>query len=181
MRTLLPALLLAAPLSVSAGNLDYDYVGVGWLGVQGDEFSNERGYGVQGSAALGEHWLVGGEYRHNNGRLADVGSSLIGLGYRIPADEMTDVILRAGVLRYTLDGAVNRDDTAPFVEVSTRFGYSPRIDFGFGLRYADVDILSDVQFLANLQWKFGRWSLAVEFTTSGDGQTLLLGPRYTFR
>ncbi|MCI1710736.1 MAG: porin family protein [Chiayiivirga sp.] len=174
-------LLWAMSFSASAGDLDYTHVGVGWHGVRSDNFSNERGYGLQGSYRWADHWFATGDYRFNDGRATDVSAWLLGLGYRTSLGDRTDGIVRIGAARYELEGLLDRTKSSPFVELAARFDVSPGFDLGLGIRYAEVAWLSDVQLLANANWRFGRWSLVAELGVSGDGETLFLGPRYTFQ
>lgn len=176
----LASLLLLAPLSAHAADLDYTYIGAGWYGTKSDNFSNERGYGVQGSVALGDHWLVTGDYRFSDGRLADLSSRQFGVGYRFGLNERADLVAKAGYLQYRLDGPVRLRESSGFVELSTRFDAGPGFDWELGLRYADISYLRNLNLLANAQFKFGSWSLLFGLTANPDEQTLLVGPRYRF-
>lgn len=181
MRSLaLSILLLSAPCMAQASDLDYNYIGAGWYGVHSDNFSNERGYALQGSWALGDHWIAAVDYRFNDGRFSDVSNWQFGVGYRFDLSERSDFIVSTGYLRYEVDGFINRDESAPFLELAARFDATPGFDWGLGLRHANLDGIDDLNLLADAQWKFGRWSLALEFSTSGDENTLMIGPRYRF-
>ena len=177
--------LASAPVATAADaaatGQDHTYLGVGWYGIRGDGFSNERGVGVQGSWMLDDRWILSADHRFSDGRRSDLSQSRFGIGYRVELDGRSDAILRVGFARSELDGLVNRSDHAAFVEVLARLAISQRIDLVLGMRHAKLDGLSDLNLLAEVEWHFGAWSLAAEIASSGDGESLLIGPRYRFR
>lgn len=180
-RTLLIlAAALAAPLAASAADdLSYSYIEGGYYRADVDGFDHEDGYGLRGSAALGEnfHLFAGWDNLDYDG--FDIGQQRIGVGYNTAINDKVDFVGRVSYERIDIEDFDDADGYG--AEVGVRASFSPHFEGGAGVRYTNVEHNGDTSLVLNAQYKFNpTWGIVAEAQINNDANAVFVGPRISF-
>ena len=202
----LALLLAAAPFAATAGELSYTFVEGGYARTDIDDLGDGDGFAVNGSLALNDMFHVFGGYamqqQEESGVEVDLDQFRLGLGYRYPTSDRTDIVVRAAYERaefgaslddvsadasaggYSLEGGGRSMITENF-EISVMGGYADAGDAeveGFSVDL-DEGEGEDEEFYGRVgaQLKFNpTWGLVGEGRFSENAQQLFVGVRASF-
>lgn len=174
------ALALAAPFAASAADgLSYSYVEGGYVRADADDFDHEDGWGVRGSAALGENFHIFAGWDTIDFNSIDVDQQRIGLGYNMELNNKVDLVARVSYERVDVE---HFDDGNGYgAEVGVRAAFSPHFEGGAGLRYTKIEHDADTSLVLNAQYKFNpTWGIVAEAQWNNDANAVFVGPRISF-
>ena len=110
------ALAAALPLSAQAGELNYNYIQLDYNRVSIDDFDvDPDGFGIKGSAALGEQFYLFGSYMKLTDSIegidVDFDQSQVGFGFRHGISDKADFIAELSYMNVGVDVEDEFDDS----------------------------------------------------------------------
>lgn len=215
--TMLAAGLLALPLSgMAAEGLSYGYLEIDYVNLDVDEpgddvfdrdFDNGGGWGIQASVPLTDTFFIFGGYSDteadfsffdNAGVLVpgdtDVKRFDIGVGFALPINDMSDLVLRGAYSDIDYDdfdfgagpsvGLGDLDDDPSdgfFVDVAWRAQFTNVLEGSIGARYTEIENLDGLSLIGNLMYEFSpNLGINLSVDAGDDLMTWGLGARYSF-
>lgn len=196
------AALAAAPIAANAGDLSYTWLEGGYVRSDRDALDSGNGFGVRGSAAITDSLHFFGGYERTDQDEADLANWRAGLGYNLAVGDDVDLIARVSYERADYDFIGDGDGFG--VEVGVRAALGPAFEASAGLRYADIDLDSEVvcvavvptppacrfasdedggntAFFVGGQYKFNpQWGVVAEASFSSHDNRVFVGPRISF-
>jgi Ax21 family sulfation-dependent quorum factor len=189
MKKTMLALALFSPLAISAQELSYNYLELGYS--RFDSRPRADGYGLNGSVALGDRFhLFGGFSDLDADRITrddtleslkpDVDLWHLGFGYNHGLSASTDLIARAAYQRARTTGFGS--DDGGFAEVGVRSLMAPSFEGYAFAGYEDMaGVSGDAYARLGAQYRFTeRWGLNADLKFGNGDRLWFIGPRLTF-
>lgn len=170
-----------APMA-SADNLSYSYAQVSadyWVF---DDFSNEWGYGLRGSAAISDDFYLHGDFNSVDIGPADAHAWSAGFGYRVGLNDTTDLYAEVGYARARarVSGFGSISDNGYRIQVGTRFLASSTFEGRAGVDYVNLDGGDTSLVLEGIYKANQNIGLVAGVNTDFDDHKLNLGVRFNF-
>ena len=197
--------LAAASFAVSADELSYNYIEAGYVRTDIDNLGDGDGYGVNGSAALGEVIHLFGGYSaqegSENGVEVDLDQLRVGLGVNYAISERADLLARFAYERGETDisvanlGTVSGEADGYSLELGVRGALASNFEGWVLAGYADLDqaefegvVLDtdedeedEVYGRIGAQFKFTpTWGVVAEGLIASDTNSVFVGLRASF-
>lgn len=174
-------LLLAGSVNAQSDGLNYSYVesGLSVLDLDGDIFDREGGFNIRGSISLNESLYLQGTWDRWEVLGTDTDNVKLGLGYRIPVADASDVFFEGSYVR--IEAGESNEDGAR-LDAGFRHAFSEKAEgriFG-GVIASDEDevFVAGADVLINLVSNFGL-NIGYE-TEEFDDHIYRFNLRYSF-
>ncbi len=194
--------LAVAPMAASAEDLSYTSLEAGYLRSDRDSLDSGNGVALRGSGAITDNLHFFAAYERSDQDLADLVNWRAGIGYNLAVADNVDLVARVGYEGADYDQLADGDGYG--VEVGVRAAFGPSFEGSAGVRYADLDLDSDVvcaaivptppacrfvadedggntAFFMGGQYKFNpQWGVVAEASFSSHDNRVFVGPRISF-
>lgn len=135
MRLLIAACLALPAMLPAAEQISHDYIEAQGIYLDPDDIDAEPGLRLRGSVRVAGNVLLVGDHTRasfeTGGTDVDADISTLGVGYRMPVSELSDVSFLAGVLHARVDGGLIDDDrTGGLVAMEVRSRFNDTVELG---------------------------------------------------
>ena len=132
--------LALAPTAVLADSPDYTYIEGGYINADFDGGGDADGFGISGSAEVGENIFMFAGYSSIGDAGVDLNSFDVGIGYKSAISDTTDVNVSIAYVSAEIDFGFfgsNREDGYA-LDVSLRSMVSNEFELNGGITYVDL-------------------------------------------
>ena len=135
------ASLAMAPAAVLADSPNYNFIEGAYVNIDLDGIDDGDGFGIGGSAEVGENIFIFADYStvSFSGGL-DFSITNVGVGYKSPVSDTTDVNVSIGYIKADLDAGVlgSADEDGYSLDASLRSMLSNEFELNGGVTYIDL-------------------------------------------
>jgi opacity protein-like surface antigen len=183
LRSIALLVLTLGSTTVLADGFSYSFIGAGYARAEVVDETGD-GFGIGGSAALGDNWHIFAGYQ-SLGFDFDIDLSALsaGVGFNTPISEKIDVVAQVAYLYAEADTPLGSvDDNGYGVSVGLRAWVSERVELDGSIAYSDFgDGGNDTSFGAGVQFYFTeQFSVGLGLGFADDVDTYTLGGRFYF-